>query len=136
MLHHCQVFGACALKFLLCQRIFYVPHSNLDPALCLNLNALNEEDCKKSFRFGHSDIEKILVQLQLLDVIIMPQHKDHVLAVEGLCLVLWHLSYPCHWFNLQYQFGKHVSALSHVFYYVMHLRLQKVNHGLLFYNAS
>jgi hypothetical protein len=136
ILRHCQVFGACAPKFLLCQRIFYVPRSSLDPALRLNLNALNEEECKKSFRFGHSDIKKILVQLQLPDVIITPEHKDRVLVVEGLCLVLRRLSYPCRWFDLQYQFGRHVSALSRVFYYVMHLILQKVKHGLFFYNAS
>ncbi len=70
-----------------------------------------------------------IMPLEHLYTHITPQHKDH-------CLVLWHLLYPCHWFDLQNQFCRHVSALSCVFYYVMHLILQKVKQGLFFNNAS
>ena len=58
ILRRCQVFGATAATLMLYHRIFYIPCSVLNPALCLNLNALNEEDCWKYFRFGHSDIKK------------------------------------------------------------------------------
>jgi hypothetical protein len=36
--------------------------------------------------------------------VIIPSHADQVLVVEGLCLVLCCLSYPCWWFDLQNQF--------------------------------
>jgi hypothetical protein len=55
------------------------------------------------------------VSLQLPEVIITPTHGDHVLVVEGTCLVLRHLSYPCRWFDLQNPFGRHTSALSRLF---------------------
>ncbi len=58
ILHCCQVFGGTAAKLMLYHWIFYIPCSVLNPALRLNLNALNEEDCQKYFRFGHSDIKK------------------------------------------------------------------------------
>ncbi len=136
ILRRCQVFGATAATLMLYHRIFYIPCSVLNPVLCLNLNALNEEDCRKYFRFGHRDIKKILVQLQLPEVIITPNHKDSVLIVEALCLVLCRLSYPCRWFDLQNHFGRHVSALSRIFYYMMHSMLQKVKRRVLFYNVS
>jgi hypothetical protein len=41
---------------------------------------------------------KNLVQLQLPEMIIALNHKDRVLIMEALCLVLICLSYPCHWF--------------------------------------
>ena len=56
--------------------------------------------------------------------------------MEALCLILHRLSYPCRWFDLQNQFGRHVSALSRIFYHVMHLILQKVKRSVLFYNVS
>ena len=130
-------FGAAtATKFLLEQRRFYIPRSVLNPALRLNLNAMNEVDCQQYFRFGHGEIRQLTVSLQLPEVIITPSHGDRVLVVEGICLVLRRLSYPCRWFDLQNQFGRHTSALSRIFYYVMHLILEKVNHSIMFYDLS
>jgi hypothetical protein len=73
ILRRCQVFGATAARLMLYQRIFYIPRTIINPALCLNLNELNEEDCRKYFRFSHGDIKKILTQLQLPEVIITPK---------------------------------------------------------------
>ncbi len=57
ILRCCQVFGATAAKLMLYQRIFYIPCSILNPALRLNLNALNKEDYQKYLRFSHSEIQ-------------------------------------------------------------------------------
>jgi hypothetical protein len=73
ILRCCQVFGATAARLMLYQRIFYIPRTIINPALRLNLNELNEEDCRKYFRFSHGDIKKILTQLQLPEVIITPK---------------------------------------------------------------
>jgi hypothetical protein len=59
-----------------------------------------------------------------------------VLVIEASCLVLQCLSYPCHWFDLQNQFGRHISSLSRIFYYTMQLIMLKVKQGVLFYNSS
>ncbi len=73
--------------------------------------------------------------LQLPEVIITPSHVDHVLVVDSIYMHgSTFLSYPCHWFDLQNQFGRHTSALSRIFYHVVHLILEKVNRGILFYN--
>jgi hypothetical protein len=134
---YCKVFGVTnTVKILLLERKFFIPHSVINPALRLNLNELNETDCKNYFRFQHSDIKNIIIHLQLPEVIITPSHADRVLVVEALCLVLQRLSYPCRWFDLQNQFGRHVSALSRIFYYMMHLILLKVKQSVLFYNSS
>jgi hypothetical protein len=50
--------------------------------------------------------------------------------------VLRCLSCPCCWFDLQNQFGRHTSALSRIFYHVMHLILEKVNRSIMFYDLS
>ncbi len=129
----CKVFGILTtVKILIIQRKFFIPRSILNPTLRLSLNELNETDCKGYFRFGHSDIKTIITHLQLPEVIITPHHADRVLVVEALCLVLHRLSYPCCWFDLQNQFGRHVSAMSRIFYYFMHLLLEKVKRGLCF----
>jgi len=109
-------FGAAtATKMLLEKCRFFILRSVLNPALRLNLNMMNEVDCQQYFRFGHGDIRQLTVSLQLPEVIITPTHGDHVLVVEGTCLVLRHLSYPCRWFDLQNPFGRHTSALSRLF---------------------
>ena len=86
---YCKVFGVTnTVKILLLERKFFIPHSVINPALRLNLNELNETDCKNYFRFQHSDIKNIVIHLQLPEVIITPSHADRVLVVEALCLVL------------------------------------------------
>jgi hypothetical protein len=133
----CNVFDTkIVVKVFLMQRRLYIPRTFINPELRLNLNDLNEADCKSYFRFSHSEIKRIIVHLQLPEVIIVPTHADRVLIVEAICLIFRRLSYPCRWFDLQNQFGRHVSALSRIFYYTMHLILQRVKHGVLFFNIS
>ena len=137
VLRCCGVFSTnTVVKMLLMQRRFYLPRTIINPDLRLDLNDLSETDCTSYFRFGHSDIKKIITHLHLPDVIITPIHADRVLSVEAVCLVLRRMSYPCRWFDLQNQFGRHVSALSRIFYYTLHLILQQVQRGVHFYNLT
>ena len=70
---YCKVFGVTnTVKILLLERKFFIPHSVIHPALHLNLNELNETDCKNHFRFQHSDIKNIIINLQLPEVNITP----------------------------------------------------------------
>ena len=117
----CNVFDSkIVVKVFLMQQRLCIPHTFINPELHLNLNDLNEADCKSYFRFSHSEIKRIIVHLQLPEVIIVPTHADRVLIVEAICLLFCPLSYPCHWFDLQNQFGRHINALSQIFYYTMH----------------
>ncbi len=70
------------------------------------------------------------------DVIIIPQHKDRVLAVEAICLLLHRLAYPNCWFDLKDNFGHHASSLSRIFCHVMHFILQSIKISLLSYPLS
>jgi len=133
----CNVFSTkTVIKMLVMHRKFYTPCTILNPELRLHLNELKESDCISYFRFGHSDIKKIITHLLLPDVLITPIHADRVLIVEAICLILCRLSYPCRWFDLQNQFGRHVSALSRIFYHTMDLILQRVKQQVLFYSLT
>jgi hypothetical protein len=112
----CIYFGpSMVYNILLNGKKFYLPKTRLDPTLRLQLNSLNEDDCRKFFRFDHSEIKQIITLLQLPEVIITPVHNDRVLAVEAFCLLLCRLSYPKRWIDLQKQFGRHKSLLAEYF---------------------
>ena len=101
----CHIFGpSIASHVLLHNRKFYISTTMLDPTLWLQLNDINENDCRKFFRFSHSEIKQLIVLLQLPEVLTTPVHHDHVLVVEAFCLLLHCLSYPYRWFDLQKQF--------------------------------
>ena len=67
------------------------------------------------------------------DVIVIPEHKDRVLAVEAFCLLLRRLAYPNRWFDLKGDFGRHASSMSRIFHYVLHFILQRIKVSLLSY---
>ena len=61
VLRCCGVFSTnTVVKMLLMQRRFYVPRTSINPDLRLDLNDLSETDCTSYFRFGHTDIKKLL----------------------------------------------------------------------------
>jgi hypothetical protein len=59
---------------------FYLPTTMLDPTLQLQLNDVNENDCRFFFRFSHGEVKQLIVLLQLPEVLISPVHHDRVLV--------------------------------------------------------
>jgi hypothetical protein len=39
------------------------------------------------FQFDHTGIKKVIILLELPEVIITPVHNDHILADEAVCLL-------------------------------------------------
>ena len=122
-----------AWKVLLFWHHYYRVELPISPALCLNLNMLTDSECKEKFRFSHRHIQLLVSRLGFPDMIIVQHHKDRILAVEAFCLLLRRLSYPNRWCDLRDSFGRHASAMSRIFNYVMHFMLQRIKVSLLSY---
>jgi hypothetical protein len=66
---------------------FYRVELPINPELRLNFIMLTDSECKEKFRFSHWHIQLLVSRLDFPDVIIIPHHKDRILAVEALCLL-------------------------------------------------
>jgi len=95
-----------AWKVLLFWHHFYCIELPINPELRLNLNTLKDSE---------RHIQLLVSRLGFPDVIIILHHKDRILAVEALCLLLRRLSYPNPWCDLRDSFGRHASAMSRIF---------------------
>jgi hypothetical protein len=113
-------------------RIFYCIELPLNPELRLDLNSLSDHECISYFRFSWQHIHLLVSKLEFPDVIIT-YHHDCVIAAEAFCLLLHHLAYPNHWFDLKDNFGHHASSLSRIMNYVLIFLLHKLNQSLIYY---
>ncbi len=131
----CIYFGSSMVWNLLLHGRKFYPKTRLDPTLWLQLNSLNELDCR-IFDLIIVRIKQLVILLQLPEVIITSVHHDLVLVDEALCLLFQHLSYPNRFFDLQKQFGRHENSLCRKFYYIIHLILSQVRWNVHFYHPS
>jgi hypothetical protein len=120
-------------KVLLLQHQYYQIEVPINPELRLNLNSMTDHECKRYFRFSRHQIQMLVSKLGFPDVIIIPNHRDCVMAIEAFCLLLRRLSYPNRWFDLKDNFGRHPSSMSRIFHYVMHFLLQRIKASLISY---
>ena len=74
----------------------------------------------------------MFVHLRLPGTIVVPRYRDRLSGLEGLCIVLRRLVYPKRWVGLSQEFARHISALSRIFTYMMHLILQQVKGSIMF----
>lgn len=129
----CRRFGKnTGLGIGLALGFFQHPDRPLHPALGLDLNNMSDADCTLAFRFDHSGIKKLVVLLSLPDVIRIPVHRDRTSAIEGICIVLDRMVYPKRWHDLSKRYRRHVSSLSRIFLYMMHIILRGIKHRLMF----
>ena len=76
-----------------------------------NLDKLEENECIAEFRFRKTDIPDFAAALNIPDVFYCPQGTIcH--GLDGLCLMLRLLSYPCRLSDLVSRFGRPVPELS------------------------
>lgn len=129
----CRGFGKeTALEIGLELGLFQHPDRPLHPTLGLDLNNMSDADCTLAFRFDHSGIKKLVVLLRLPDVIRIPVHRDRISAVEGICIALDRMEYPKRWHDLSKRYRRHVSSLSRIFLYMMHIILRGVKNRIMF----
>ena len=87
-----------------------------DPILHRNyatfdLNQFDETECKEMFRFSKGDIPRLAETLRLPNKFTGYQGTTCD-SIEGLCLLLRRLAYPCHYVDLITLFGRAKQEIS------------------------
>ena len=98
-----------------------------------NLDNLEEDECIAEFRFRKTDIPDLAAALNIPDVFYCPQGTI-CYGLEGLCLVLRRLAYPCRLSDLVPRFGRPVPELSMVFNEVISFLYERHNHRIRQWN--
>ena len=70
---------------------------------------------KETFRFEKCDMGRLIQALQLPEVMYTAGRKKRWTAMEGMCVVLRRLSYPCRLKDLEETFGRRRTDLSEIF---------------------
>ena len=84
------------------------PYDNYEP---FDLDELDESECVAEFRFKKRHVRKLLEVLQIPDPIICDQ-RSICDGIEGLCMLLKRMSYPCRYGDMVHRFAKPVPVLS------------------------
>ena len=80
---------------------------------CFDLNNMSEAECKAEFRFEKKDLPTLAEALQIPPSFKLRQGSI-VSGMEGLCILLRRLAYPCRFGDMVPRFGKAVPVLSMV----------------------
>ncbi|KAF4040513.1 DDE superfamily endonuclease [Phytophthora infestans] len=112
----------------------YFLHRDLPtlPMMAFDLNAMSDTDCRKSFRFDHAGIKRLVILLRVPNVLITPEHGDRFSATEAVCLLLERLSYPRTLEDLQARYDRFKSALCRMTIYMIHHILKAAKKQILF----
>ncbi|XP_068742300.1 uncharacterized protein [Montipora capricornis] len=102
-----------------------------------DLNNMSEAECKAEFRFEKKDLPTLAEALQIPPTFKLRQGSI-VSGMEGLCILLRRLAYPCRFGDMVPRFGKPVPVLSmvtnHVIDYIYTIhghRITRWNDALL-----
>ena len=67
---------------------------------CFDLNNMSEAECKAEFQFEKKDLPAVAEALQILPSFKLRQGSIVVSEMEGLCILVRRLAYPCSLFCL------------------------------------
>lgn len=98
-----------------------------------NLQNLDDSECKAEFRVEKGDIPILADALQIPDHFRCPQ-STICPGLEGLCLLLRRLAYPCHYFDLIHRFARPVPELCMIANIVLEWIYDTHGHRLTFWN--
>ena len=123
--------------------VLYDLYSSRDPDFpyhhytAFDLDALDESESVAEFRFCKRDVRKLSNVLQIPDTIVCDQ-RSICDGIEGLCILLKRMSYPCRYGDMIHRFAKPVPVLSminnHMIDYIYDTHVHKVlnwNHEIL-----
>ena len=102
-----------------------------------DLDNMNDDECKAEFRVRKRDLPTLAQALRIPRSFQLSQ-RSVVDGMEGLCMLLKRLSYPCRYGDLIYRFGRPVPVFSmatnHVLDYIYNTHnhlITQWNHTLL-----
>ena len=108
------------------------PHSDYER---FNLDTLEESEIFAKFRVRKRDIECLADALGLPESFVCHQ-RTRADKIEGLCMVLKRLAYPCRYSDLIHRFGRAVPELSMITNAVEEFIYQNHHHRLTQWNAT
>ena len=99
------------------------------------LDTLEESEIFAEFRVRKRDIERLADALGLPESFVCHQ-RTRADKIEGLCMVLKRLAYPCRYSDLIHRFGRAVPELSMITNAVKEFIYQNHHHRLTQWNAT
>ena len=108
------------------------PHSDYER---FTLDTLEESEIFAEFRVRKRDIERLADALGLPESFVCHQ-RTRADKIEGLCMVLKRLAYPCRYSDLIHRFGRAVPELSMITNAVEEFIYQNHHHRLTQWNAT
>ena len=97
-----------------------------------DLENMEEAECKSEFRVEKHDIPLLAEALGLPETFTCPQ-RSVAEGIEGLCMVLKRMSFPCRFSDMIYRFGRPVPVLSMVTNQVIDYIYQTHGHRITCY---
>ena len=117
--------------------IFYELFSSRNPDFVydsynrLDLDEMNDDECNAEFRVRKRDLPTLVQALRIPPVFHLSQ-RSVVDGMEGLCMLLRRLAYPCRYGDLIHRFGRPVPILSmatnHVLDYIYNTHGHLITH--------
>ena len=101
------------LIFLLEENTSRNPEFSYDVYGYFDLEEMEEPECKSEFRIQKHDIPVLADALGLPETFKCPQ-RSVAGGIEGLCMLLKRMTYPCRYSDMIYRFGRPVPVLSMV----------------------
>ena len=87
------------------------PYSKFE---CFDIDNWEDEECWTELRFGKNDLQLLLNNLQIPDEIVCSQ-RTVCDAMEGMCILLRRLAYPCRYTDMVSRFGRNPTELYLIF---------------------
>ncbi|XP_027058559.1 uncharacterized protein LOC113685269 [Pocillopora damicornis] len=83
-----------------------------------DLDAMDDTECKAEFRFRKNEISRLAESLDIPETFFCHQGTTAP-GIEGLCLLLRRLTYPCRYSDLIPRFGRPIPELSMIYNIVL-----------------
>ena len=99
--------------------------------MALNINRLSDSDCRHILRFDSTAICTIVQRLPFATVQ-QTFNRDKYTLLEGFCIILLRMHYPCRWFDLTAFCCRCESSISYIFWSLVSMILQRVKRQLVF----
>ena len=84
-----------------------------------DLDAMDDTECKAEFRFTKNEIPRLAEALDIPGTFFVCHQGSTAPEIEGLCLVLRRLTYPCRYSDFIPGFGRPVPELSMIYNVVL-----------------
>ena len=87
------------------------PNFSYEDYVNFDLDCIAEAECKAKFRVEKNDLEDHAEVLQIPETFVCSQ-RSVCSGINGLCIALKGLAYPCRYSDMIYRFAKPASVLS------------------------